>query len=325
MEVLRTEVARDGLSALPLEVYVPEDGGPFPVVVFSHGAGGSGDCCKPLVERWASHGYVVVAPTHDDSVKLRMSESSGRGRAREARRLLIDAVRMVAAPEGRERRVADVKTLLDALPVLMERHEELRGKLDVESIGMSGHSAGALTGQLIAGVKSFVDGEALELGDARPDAFVLLSPQGISEGVGFTEDSWRDLGGPTLFVTGSEDAGIGGQDPEWRKQGYERAPAGDKYLLFIEGAAHSSFTGTALERPNRRMGSRMGRRGGQGNPMGRALRAGSGDTKKIVAWTATTALAFWDAYLKDDTEARSFLASDAMMQASEGDAVLSGK
>ena len=49
------------------ELFYPNVAGKFPVVVFSHGAGGSQNCCDGLTRHWASYGYVTVQPTHDDS------------------------------------------------------------------------------------------------------------------------------------------------------------------------------------------------------------------------------------------------------------------
>jgi predicted dienelactone hydrolase len=46
----------------------------LPMVVFSHGMGGSRDAFGDLTAHWASHGYIVVLPTHDDSVKLQREQ-----------------------------------------------------------------------------------------------------------------------------------------------------------------------------------------------------------------------------------------------------------
>src|SRR5215471_1389673 len=56
---------------LPIRVVAPKSGGPFPVIVFSHGAGGSGKNYFALTGYWASHGYVLIQPTHNDSLALR--------------------------------------------------------------------------------------------------------------------------------------------------------------------------------------------------------------------------------------------------------------
>src|SRR5438132_3551039 len=55
---------------LPVRFLVPKSAGLFPVIVFSHGAGGSGKNYFGLTAFWATHGYVVIQPTHNDSVAL---------------------------------------------------------------------------------------------------------------------------------------------------------------------------------------------------------------------------------------------------------------
>jgi len=50
---------------LPVKLYFPIEGaGPFPVIIFSHGVGGSREAFTYLGETWASHGYVAVFLQH---------------------------------------------------------------------------------------------------------------------------------------------------------------------------------------------------------------------------------------------------------------------
>src|SRR5262249_42475126 len=56
---------------LPVRILLPTSGGPFPLVVFPWGAGGWGKIFFPLPRHWATHGYVVIQPTHNDSIALR--------------------------------------------------------------------------------------------------------------------------------------------------------------------------------------------------------------------------------------------------------------
>ena len=48
----------------------------FPLVIFSHGAGGSRGVFPELTTHWASHGYVVIAPTHSDSIAQRRDKDN---------------------------------------------------------------------------------------------------------------------------------------------------------------------------------------------------------------------------------------------------------
>src|ERR1051325_8900796 len=52
---------------VPLKIYFPDAPGLFPVVVFSHGLYGSRETYWALGNYWASHGYVSIHPSHDDS------------------------------------------------------------------------------------------------------------------------------------------------------------------------------------------------------------------------------------------------------------------
>ena len=81
----------------------------------------------------------------------------------------------------------------------------------------------------------------------------------------------------------------------WHKQPFELSPAGDKYHVFIEGATHLSFitAGTLLP--------------------GKAQQA-----ENILEYTNSVALAFWDAYLKKDTNAKAYLQSNGLASFSKG-------
>ena len=53
---------------VPVKIYFPKTGdGPFPVIIFSHGLGGSRDGYEYLGRHWASHGYVSVHLQHKGS------------------------------------------------------------------------------------------------------------------------------------------------------------------------------------------------------------------------------------------------------------------
>ena len=52
---------------LSMSLCIPQAPGPFPLVVFSHGAYASAQDVIAIGRFWASHGYVVILPTHADS------------------------------------------------------------------------------------------------------------------------------------------------------------------------------------------------------------------------------------------------------------------
>ncbi len=64
------ELPREGKEPLRTMVrWEPtDDEAPRPVIVWSHGVFGSHEGYEPLVRAWVEAGYVVVQPTHDDTL-----------------------------------------------------------------------------------------------------------------------------------------------------------------------------------------------------------------------------------------------------------------
>jgi predicted dienelactone hydrolase len=272
---------------LPVAACLPEKADKCPVIVFSHGAGGSHHYLLPLARFWASHGYVCLLPTHGDSVMLRGGGDFDRPRLRRASDPLTDWKTWQDRPR-------DVSFLLDSLAELEDRVSALKGKMEAARIGVAGHSLGAYTAQLAAGATIDLPGgeKGRSFADARIRAVLLLSGQGVGQ-QGLTESSWQKLKLPMMSVTGSLDPGAKGQPPEWRMDPFKHSPPGDKYQLFIEGAQHNSFTG------------------------GPGPGIASGDPSVVFDHVKTSTLAFWNAYLKHDESAKHYLQSDALERSSK--------
>jgi predicted dienelactone hydrolase len=167
--------------------------------------------------------------------------------------------------------------------------------MDVERIGVGGHSMGAFTADAIAGaLVNLPNHPATNFADARVKAVVLLSPQGPGE-FGLVDHSWDHVKLPLLSMTGSLDLGAENHGPDWKKIPFERSQPGAKYHVFIEGANHMSFISAKMPLPGR---------------------AAQGDS--ILGFTNSASLAFWDAYLKADAGAKSYLLSDALPEFSHG-------
>lgn len=288
-----------------------ESAAAFPLVLFSHGAGGSRTAFAALTTHWATHGYVVVLPTHADSIELRRSQ--GEDLSRLATNL--DSLRSDVKPLDR---LSDVSLVIDSLGVIEQQVSALRtaagaGRIDRAHIGMAGHSAGALTTQMAVGVKVRTlrqgngPGALRSLGNPKIAAAILVSGQGTTTRM-FTERSWSDLDKPLLVITGSRDvSAIGRETPASRREPFDRAKPGDKYLVFIEGATHSSYQGKG-----------PGLRFDREQPSGAEL-------EMITAVTASSTLAFLDAYLRNDAAARAYLQSDGLSSLSGHKAALSRK
>lgn len=281
---------------LSLTIRYPKGDGPFPVIVFSHGLGGAGKHYFPLTQHWATHGYVVLQPTHADSLSLRGEQDPD-----DERRPIEKMKAALEAPGAAKNRTKDVSFLIDSLGEIQKKVPQLAGKMDAEKIGVGGHSFGAHTTQLLAGAVHLHESHA----DARIKAFLLLSGQGSGR-AGLSENSWDKIASPMMVMSGSLDTGAGGEGPQWRMEPYRRAPAGDKYSVFLDGATHSSFTGQYEEKPSNGSKRRIERRK-------RPVPEGT-DQKKIFEAVKISTMAFWDAYLKAGAESKDYLRSGSFAE-----------
>ena len=309
---------------------------PFPVIIFSHGYGGSKDSYVPLTEYWTSHGYICIKPNHADSGALRAlmeqrraemqkqreeMRQQGRRPDRQGMRRegpdLSEAIWQSQSAADWRNRVRDVTFIIDSLDQLEAKYPELKGKLDHSRIGVAGHSYGAFTALLAAGMRSYVENPPLQFGDPRIRAVIAMSPQGLGSERGLTRESWANLNMPVMYMTGSNDRAGQQHDASWRKDPFTYSPAGEKFFVSIEGAGHMTFAGGQIddepvligERP---YGGGYQQRGTMGSNQPRysapGVNRGAFDSIK------TTSLAFWDAFLKNETKGRDFLNSSASVE-----------
>jgi dienelactone hydrolase len=254
---------------VPLRVYYPDARGPFPVIIFSHGALASKDCYSDLGKYWASFGYVSLHPSHDDSI----ADEGYRGTLHEA----------ISDPRNWQNRPKDISFIIDSFPQLEKLVPELQGKLDRRHIGVGGHSFGAYTAELIGGVTVSVPGKAKpeSFADRRVSAILLLSPQGEGR-MGLTANSWDHLRLPMLLMYGSRDFGAWGEPADWRAEPYRKSPSGHKYQVELVGGTHMGFAGPSKS----------------GSILNQQFQCAKLET-----------LAFWNAYLKKNRDAQHYLSS----------------
>lgn len=106
-------------------------GGPYPLVVFSHGYALSPIVYSTLVEHYATQGYVVLAPEHDETFD---GSLTGFWKA------VID-------------RPVDISRTIDEAEALTEPGAPLAGLIDMDSIAVVGHSYGGYTALAAAGAR----------------------------------------------------------------------------------------------------------------------------------------------------------------------------
>jgi predicted dienelactone hydrolase len=291
--------------------------GSFPVVIFSHGAGGSKDVYLYLTRYWASRGYVCIQPSHADSLN---TENSAVDKAEKMKVVLKGISRDFS---GWENRSKDISFIIDSLPLLQRR---LPAQMNVKRIALAGHSYGAFTATLIAGA-TVPAPESARLGpcaDARVGAIIALSPQGVRRndlGFGFrNQHDWAGVKIPAMFITGTQDL-IGLSRPADRRAPFDYSSPGNKYFVMIEGANHMTFAGIEQggiegfaggELPGHQLGNRA-----FGDRLRQRLRARiqkqmgvadeQGDRKKMLNCLQAATTAFLDAYLKDDKKSQAEL------------------
>src|ERR1700692_612472 len=277
-----------------VRIFYPVIAGKYPVIIFSHGAGGSDTCCESLTHHWATYGYITLQPIHDDSVVQRRSGGDENAQFPQEVR---EALKNPALWEGRPR---DISFLLDSLPGLQKRVAGLNGKIDTSRIGVAGHSMGASHAEAIGGALVDLPGHpGQNFSDPRAKAILCLSPQGPGQ-FGLTAHSFSNISLPFMGITGSLDNLGPLANAAWHKIPFERSQPDDKYEVFIQGASHISFITAET-----------------------ANSAHSSQAAAILGYTNSASLAFLDAYLKDDPGAKKFLQSDALERSSHGAAKLS--
>lgn len=208
------------------------------LVVFSHNVLADPVAYSTLLWHWVSHGYIVVAPLHDDSIiedgpTIRVSDVSGASRWPIAE-LLEDR----NAWQGR---VDACKSVLDMVPLIEKSVGGIT--INVERPVIVGHGYGAYVAQLILGTKVMTsDKEVLDLSSPGFFSGIFLSPQG--KGVmGLTEASWAGVAAPHLSVIAEHDSDFTGQPATEKTAAYYNSAPGYKHMGVLRGGGPSSYSG----------------------------------------------------------------------------------
>lgn len=262
---------------VPVKIYVPKSGkGPFPVIIFSHGLGGSREGYEYLGRFWAGHGYVSVHLQHpgSDSAVLRGTN---------AVQIVVNLRKAAANPENAVNRPLDVSFAIDRLQNLNREEPPLEHRLDLDHIGMAGHSFGAFTALAIAGeVFGIPGGKEISFADSRVKAALVMSPP-VPVNKSELDRDFGKIKIPCLFMTGTEDfSPIGDTRPEDRRLPFDHIRGADHFLLTLNGGDHMVFSGR------------------------QRLRGGEND-RLYHRFICESSLAFWDAYLKQNPKAKAWL------------------
>ena len=269
---------------MSLRIVYPDQGGPYPIIVFSHGTFSSSDKYNLVVEFWAERGYVVILPNHlDANYGIIPSKTE-------------DMIRIIHT------RISDMSFILDNLDAIEGQNPGLKGKLNRNQIIAAGHSIGTQvvlvnTGQRI---RNPTNNYVTESSEDRFMAAVMLSDPGKMAMM--PDDTWKGGSAPTFLSTGSEDYGLmgdGRREAEYQNEilTLPDESTGDKYLLLIERGDH--YFGGLIHRDVDK----------------------APDYDGLAIFNAAS-LAFMDAHTRDAKSAWAFLKPNILSSATDGRFVL---
>jgi len=207
--------------------------GGHPVVLFSHGLGGTAAGAERWGEAWCTAGMVVVHLQHAGSdlaaVRRQARDFQDKG-----------GLRRAAGPEQLLARLEDVAFVLDELTRRKAAGSGRWAGIRAQAMGMSGHSFGAHTTLGMAGQR--YPGHP-GIRETRLAAFVAFSPTLPARGD--ATQAFERLTRPVLCITGTRDDDVvgNGATPERRMGVFEALPPGRKAQLVLEDADHMSFSG----------------------------------------------------------------------------------
>jgi predicted dienelactone hydrolase len=190
--------------------------GPFPVLLFSHGSGGTPWQSSFLTAHLASQGFVVIAPNHPGNTVSDCQMAC----------LPLDAESRAAFLDSAANRPADISTALDnALALAGGADEQLAGMLSPDRVGVLGHSFGGWT--------------ALEMliRDPRFKAAAPMAPGVFAELLAVA----HGVSAPTLIMAGDLDRLTRIADEQELSLSLKTG-GGDHWFVVLRGAGHLSFT-----------------------------------------------------------------------------------
>ncbi len=241
------QLTDDDGRQIPVHIHSPETPGSYPIVVLSHGGGGSADSVSDLAQSLAEKGYVVIAPTHTGSdtegIKAALQlerENIINGNTTFTEVITSTLNNWTESPDVRSDRPADISFVLDSLSDIQSQLPS-QVTMDAESIAVMGHSTGAFTAMAIGGAnyETSPSGAITNARDPRVDAVIAISPPppplfGLT-----SEDAYSNVKDiPTLSITSFQDK-PGGND--WRRHlvAFKTMPnQGDDYQVVFNKFSH---------------------------------------------------------------------------------------
>ena len=268
-----------GNRVVPLKLYHPlgDDLSNIPLILWSHGLGGSIDGAAFISRFLCSHGYAVLHLQHAGTDSGLWEGKPGHP---------WDIIRETNIPRSASlARFQDVPFVLDNMGEFFASHPDAAAKIDFSNIGMSGHSFGAMTTQVMMGML-FPDENGIlqDYSDPRFKAGILYSPVPEFHLSGELPDTvYAEMNRPLFHMTGTDDSSPVEGFPYTKRLEVFELSRGEKMLLVLKDGDHMVYNGS---------------RGKLGQNPNRERH------EEIIKLAA---LAYWDMMLKNDAAARDWL------------------
>ena len=225
--ILRGKAIRDAAPA--------KAGGPFPLVIVSHGYPGNRYLLSHLCENLASKGFVVVSIDHPDSTYDDQKNFGSTLYNRPFDQLFVlDEMARLAAVSG-----SVFSGLVDAGRTGLVGYS--MGGYGVVNVAGGGYSRASETFSFAPPNRMLADRGAAVLAskpiDPRIKAVIAIGPWGMQNGF-WDADGLRGIRVPMLFVAGSADE-VSGYEKGTRAI-YDGAVNADRYLLTFRDAGHNA-------------------------------------------------------------------------------------
>ena len=295
---------RDG--DIPFDIYLPNNqlnvAAATPVIVISHGVASGQDAFRYLAQHLTSHGYAVVIPQHYDDNRKYFQFLAGIENP-------PDPITLISRPQ-------DISRVLDELEQLAQTRQGF-GQLDLNNVGVLGHSLGGFTVLATAGAElnfeqvrqncsiedrdrpslnpsllvqcdlaALSEQAPFQLRDARIKAVFALNPL---TSLFFGEAGLAQINIPTLIMASTSDIVV----PAIPEQidPYQWLQTEERYLVVLENATHFTFlegdlSEGAIPLPNTLLGP---------------------DPQQARPYLKATSLAFFNRHLMNQTTMDRFL------------------
>lgn len=245
---------RDG--DIPFDIYLPSDRqnatAATPVIIISHGVASGQDAFRYLAQHLTSHGYAVVIPQHYDDNRKYFQFLAGVENP-------PNPITLISRPR-------DISHVLDKLEQLAQTRQDY-GQLDLNNVGVLGHSLGGFTVLAAAGAElnfeqvmqncsvddrdrpslnpsllvqcdlaDLAEQAPFQLRDERIKAVFALNPP---TSLFFCEAGLAQLDIPTLMMASTADIVV----PAIPEQidPYRGLQTEERYLVVMENATHFTF------------------------------------------------------------------------------------